>query len=305
MGMEKLHPFDSKKFGKIYQHLQEYTELEPAHFYEPQPVTDEQLLEVHYQSYLDSLQFSEKIALISEMVPLRILPASMLHRQLLQPMRYATSGTLLAAELALEHQWAINLGGGFHHAKADGGEGFCFFADIPLAMRHVWKSRPDVKILVIDLDAHQGNGVQAIMEDDPMYSMLDVYNGDIYPNDREAKQFIQYSYPVASGIEDSEYLKLIEKAVPAAMDDSEPGLIIYNAGTDPYEGDRLGNMQLSEEGLILRDQMVFEAAFARNIPIMMVLSGGYSRQSGLIIGRSIHNVMERISVDEQLNVFHG
>ncbi len=290
LGMEKLHPFDSKKYVKVYDHLREFSGLKPAHFYEPAPVSDAQLLEVHYRSYLDSLSFSEKIASIAEMAPLRLLPTAILHRQLLQPLRYATGGTLLATNLALRHGWAINLGGGFHHAKAGGGEGFCFFADIPLAIRQLWKENPKLRVLVIDFDAHQGNGVQSILEDEPHWAMLDLFNADIYPQDAEALPFIRYPYPVHSGIGDKAYLDLVAEALPAALDDFQPDLIVYNAGTDPYEEDTLGQMQVSEPALILRDQEVFEAAFDRKIPIAMLLSGGYSRQSYLIAARSIHNL---------------
>lgn len=304
MGMEKLHPFDSRKFGKIYEHLREFGGFQLPHFYAPEPVSDELLLEVHYPSYLDSLSFSEKIASIAEMTPLRLLPSSLLHRQLLLPMRYATGGTLLATELALHHGWAINLGGGFHHAKAGGGEGFCFFADIPLAIRQLWKENPKLRVLVIDFDAHQGNGVQSILEAEPHWAMLDLYNADIYPQDTEALSFIRYPYPVPSGIGDKAYLDRVAEAVPAAIDDFQPDLIIYNAGTDPYEEDALGQMQVSEAALILRDQYVFETAFDRKVPIAMLLSGGYSRQSGMIAARSIHNLIHLILKLEGISLFH-
>jgi histone deacetylase 11 len=109
---------------------------------------------------------------------------------------------------------------------------------------------------------------------------------------------------VASGISDKAYLDLVRQTVPAAMDDFQPDLVIYNAGTDPYEEDALGRMQVSEAALILRDQCVFEAAFDRKVPIAMLLSGGYSRHSGLIVGRSIHNLLGVIDKREGLQRFH-
>ena len=294
MGMQKLHPFDSEKYRKVYKHLVKEAKVPKSNFYRVKPVKEDLLLEVHTAEYLESLKSSKVIAQVAELPPIGMVPNFLLQSNLLKPMKYAVSGTIKGAEMALQHKFAFNLSGGYHHAKSGNGEGFCYFADIPLAANQLWKEHPDLKILVIDLDAHQGNGVEAILRDDPRFFMMDVYNENIYPNDSAAKIFIDYHYPVSAYIEDQMYLDIVQMGLDEAMNTSKPDLIIYNAGTDIYEKDMLGLMKVSEEGIILRDQYVYERAKALGIPVVMVLSGGYSKESGKIIGRSIENILKVI-----------
>ena len=220
-----------------------------------------------------------------------IVPNPILQKQLLVPKKYATGGTILGCELALEQGWAINLSGGYHHAKADSGGGFCFFADVPIAVKKLWEEKPDLSVMIVDLDAHQGNGNAAIFGDDPRVSIFDVFNGHIYPGDYVAAQYVEYNHPVKMYIGDGEYLGLLKMELPAAIDESAPGLVIYNAGTDILKGDMLGGMSITAEGIVKRDEIVFRCAVERKIPILMLLSGGYTRRSAKIIGRSIENIL--------------
>ncbi len=220
-----------------------------------------------------------------------IVPNPILQKNVLVPKKYATGGTILGCELALEHGWAINLSGGYHHAKADSGGGFCFFADVPIAVKKLWEKRPDLPVMIIDLDAHQGNGNAAIFKDDKRVSIFDVFNGHIYPGDYEAAQYVEYNHPVKMYIGDGEYLGLLKMELPAAIDESAPKLVIYNAGTDVLKGDMLGGMSITADGIIARDELVFKCALERKIPILMLLSGGYTRKSAKIIGRSIENIL--------------
>ena len=294
LGIEKFHPFDTAKYRKVYKKIRQHTGISKKAFHKPDAIDDEGMKLVHFQPYLDSLYDSRTIASVAEMPPLGMIPAGLLRKNLLGPMRKATGGTILGAQLAIKHGWAVNLSGGYHHAKRSNGEGFCYFADIPLAILHTWKKNPEYKVLVIDLDAHQGNGVEMVLQDDPHFFMLDMYNSHIYPHDSAAKKFIDYHYPLDIGITDKPYLDILEKALEKAVADCTPDLIIYNAGTDIYEKDPLGQMRISEAGILIRDQMVFDTAFSKNIPILMVLSGGYSPESGHIIGRSICNLIDII-----------
>ena len=257
-----------------------------------EPVDNELLKEVHTSEYLDSLESSKAIASVAELPSLGLLPSFLLKNNLLKPIRYGVSGTIAGAKMALESGFAFNLSGGYHHAKSGNGEGFCYYADIPLAAFQLWKTHPDLKILVIDLDAHQGNGIETILGPDPRCFIMDMYNENIYPADAEAKNYIDFHYPVLSYIEDKMYLDIVQLGLDKAIKKSQPDLIIYNAGVDIYEGDKLGFMRVSEAGIILRDQFVYERAKAAGIPILMVLSGGYSPDSGIIMGRSIHNLLE-------------
>lgn len=293
-GIEKLHPFDTKKYGKVYEHLLALG-FDPNMFYTPEKVSDETLLQIHTQEYLDSLKRSYTIARIAE-VPVCCIPNFLLQWCLLDPMRYATQGTIEAVNLALRYGWAINLGGGYHHAKSKSGSGFCYFADISLAMLNILKQYPDYKILYVDLDAHQGNGVEAIKGEmgwEKVY-IFDVYRSRIFPHDVEAMEYIDFNYPIYNYVEDEDYLNILRTHLLQAIDKVQPNLIIYNAGTDIFELDRLGYMNVSKEGIIKRDELVFRQAQARNIPIAMVFAGGYTLASAGIIGESIENLFRNV-----------
>lgn len=294
LGFEKFHPFDSKKYGRVFERLVERRGLSLFRIYQPAPVTDAELRKVHTQTYLDTLQNSDTAAQIAEMPLLRLAPNFLVQRCLLKPMRYATGGSLLGVDLALKHGWAINLSGGYHHAKSDSGEGFCFYADIPLAVYRFLELHPQKRVLVVDLDAHQGNGVSTILQSEKRVHIFDVYNDQIYPNDDYAQRFVEYKYPVPAYISDEPYLQLIEQELPKALELSKAGFIIYNAGTDIFREDPLGAMGITHAGIVKRDEIVFRNAVQREIPILMLLSGGYTKKSALIITDSIENLLETI-----------
>lgn len=294
IGLENLHPFDSKKYGRVFEMLSERIGLTINGVHHPEEITDEELLEVHQPGYLESLKSSSTVAQIAEVQLLSLIPNSILQDGLLTPMRYATAGTLMGAELALKHGWAINLSGGYHHAKRGSGSGFCFFADIPLAVMKLRSDNPGIKILVIDLDAHQGNGVSDTLQSISDVFILDVYNYETFPNDIAGEKNVHVPVPVPANIEDAEYLSLVVRVVPAAMDAFEADIVIYNAGTDIYRDDPLGGMGVSREGIIKRDQIVFSNAMVRDIPTLMVLSGGYAKDSASIIADSIENLITRV-----------
>lgn len=326
-GLQKvLHSFDSCKYGKVHGHLIRDTNLTAAHFHQPQEATNEELSLVHTKQYLESLNSSSTIAQISEVWPLCCLPNFILQSKMLSPMRYATGGTILGAKIALEHGWAFNLSGGYHHAKADKGEGFCVYADIPLAIAKLWEENPELTVMVVDLDAHQGNGHEMILGDDKRVTIFDIYNGRIYPNDRTAEAKVTFNYPVEIGIKDQKYMQILKDKFIQALNElcseeepaltevynrfsgtinkvategkirKAPDLIIYNAGTDIYESDPLGAMGISKEAIIERDEFVFAQAFERNIPILMVPSGGYTAESAEIISESIQNLFEKFKL---------
>ena len=293
-GLEKLHPFDSCKYGKVHDYLVKKAGIAKSRFHVPTKVTDQELLKVHSQEYINSLADSSAVARITEVGIISYLPNFLVQRTLLNAMKLATGGTVLGADLALKHGWAINLSGGYHHAKRENGEGFCVYADIPLAVNKVLEHNPHYKIMVVDLDAHQGNGHEACLKDEKRAFIFDVYNGSIYPRDREAQKRIDFNFPVGIGITDEPYLSIVSNHLPAALDQTKPDLIVYNAGTDTFEEDPLGFMKVSEQGIIKRDELVFRYARERNIPILMVLSGGYTKKSAEIIGKSIHNVLTNV-----------
>lgn len=293
LGIERFHPFDAGKPGRVHRLLVEGG-IDPGRFFIPEKVSDKDLLLVHTPGYLSSLGRSAAVATIAELPVAALIPNAFLRRGLLDPMRYATGGTVLGANLALRYGWAINLSGGYHHAKADTGGGFCFFADIPVAVNKLWEDKAELKVLVVDLDAHQGNGTASILSGDGRVHLFDIYNRDIYPRDGEARRHVAYDHPVGSGTGDAEYLALLRRELPRAVEETDPDLIIYNAGTDIFERDPLGGMAVTDRGIIARDEFVFRTAIGRHIPILMVLSGGYTMESAGIIARSIGNLIGKV-----------
>jgi histone deacetylase 11 len=214
----------------------------------------------------------------------------MIDWRILRPMRYATGGTMLACRLALEHGMAINLGGGYHHAASGWGGGFCVYADIPLAIKALYDEGKVGRVLVVDLDAHQGNGIAAIVNGWPWAWMLDLYEQDIFPSRKEPEA---YPLPVAAGITGSEYLDIVRDNLPGVLDSVRPDLVVYNAGSDPFEGDPLAHYQLSAADLADRDLLVATEVRKRNVPMAMVLSGGYSAQSWKIHTDAIEGILTR------------
>ena len=179
-GFGLLHPFDGEKFSKAWvQLLSEFGEQALAAWIEPKsPVSNESLLKVHDQSYLSSLNSSKVIAKIIEIWSARFIPNQLLTEQLLHPIRLACAGTVMGAQEALKNQSLVmNFGGGYHHAFADHGEGFCFFADAALSIieaREAGLLAADDKVLMIDVDAHRGNGFEALMGDDAAVANFDM-----------------------------------------------------------------------------------------------------------------------------------
>lgn len=284
-----FHSFDGCKYSRVMKLIDPCITNKAKHV--PDEVTEAQLRLVHSPEYLQTLHDSKQVAQILE-VP-NVVD---LRSRVLKPMRYATGGTILAAQLALKQGKAINLSGGYHHAKPNKGEGFCVYADIPIAIRSLWKENPSLKVMVIDLDAHQGNGVaeslkHELQKADSRVALFDMYNAQRYPGPYDGtRAYIRYNNPLSNGTDDQLYLDRLKTQLPLALDEFKPNLIIYNAGTDILDGDKLGELSVSATGIVDRDQFVFEQARSKKTPIAMVLSGGYTRQSADIIAKSIINL---------------
>ena len=290
-GIQKLHPFDSEKYGRIAKKLKKDFGAEAPCFYEPSLPSQQDLLLVHTPHYLSSLRRSSTIAAVTEMFFIRYIPAAVLRKKILKPMLYATGGTIRGIELALKHGWAINLSGGYHHAKANEGGGFCAYSDIAIAIKKLWQKYSDKRVLIVDVDAHQGNGYASIFYNEPRVIILDAYNGLIYPKDFIASSRIDYAILLDYTDTELYYLQHLQKNLSLAIVETNPDLILYNAGTDVYIHDNLGQLRISEKGIIQRDEIVFRLALNDNVPICMVLSGGYHRHSAEIAAASIENLV--------------
>lgn len=293
LGLEKLHPFDAGKWGKVYNFLKDAEMIRDDTTVRAIEATERDLLVVHTKGYINNLKWSINVAAITEVPPVAFLPNFIVQRKVLRPFRYQTGGTILAGKLAQERGWAINIGGGFHHCSADRGGGFCAYADITLSIKFMFDRLEGIaKILIIDLDAHQGNGHERDFMNDERVYIMDVYNRGIYPHDGFAKRAIKRKVELSHFTDDTTYLALVDRHTSEALEEFQPDAVIYNAGTDILEGDPLGNLSISAQGIIERDRLVFSHVRSRNIPIFMVTSGGYQRSTARIIADSILNLKQ-------------
>ncbi|XP_005726759.1 histone deacetylase 11 isoform X1 [Pundamilia nyererei] len=291
MGLEKLHPFDAGKWGKVIRFLKEEQFINDGNLVEAREAAEEDLLIVHTKRYLNRLKWSLVVATITEIPPLLFLPNFLVQRKVLRPLRTQTGGTIMAGKLAVERGWAINVGGGFHHCSSDRGGGFCAYADITLAIKFLFERVEGIsRVTIIDLDAHQGNGHERDFLDDRRVFIMDMYNRYIYPGDEYAKRAIKRKVELDWGTEDSEYLQKVELHMEGTLNEVLPDIIVYNAGTDILDGDPLGGLSISPQGIIKRDELVFRAAKRRGIPVLMMTSGGYQKKTARIIADSILNL---------------
>uniref|UniRef100_A0A8B9QB71 Histone deacetylase 11 n=1 Tax=Apteryx owenii TaxID=8824 RepID=A0A8B9QB71_APTOW len=207
MGLEKLHPFDAGKWGKVIDFLKEKLVVDDL-IVQAREATEDDLLVVHTRRYLNKLKWSFVVATITEIPPVLFLPNFLVQRKVLKPLRTQTGGTIMAGKLAVDRGWAINVGGGFHHCSSDKGGGFCAYADITLAIKFLFERVQGVsKATIIDLDAHQGNGHERDFMDDSRVYIMDAYNRYIYPGDGFAKRAIKRKVELEWGTEDTEYLQ--------------------------------------------------------------------------------------------------
>ncbi len=184
----------------------------------------------------------------------------------------ATGGTLEAAAHALDAGLAMNLAGGTHHAFATHGEGFCVLNDVAVALRALRARRRIRRAAIIDLDVHQGNGTHAIFADDDATFTFSMHGRRNYPFRKVAGRL---DVELEDGTGDTEYLEKLAEALPAVFAASRPDLVFYLAGADPHEGDTLGRLKLSFDGLMRRDALVLETARAVGVPVAIAIAGGY------------------------------
>ena len=301
-GLERRHPFDAQKYGRAWKLLRREfgAQLTAQHISVDRPVSDAELRLVHAPEYLRSLRSPACVAEALEIPLLRRLPHWLTAWRVLRPMRWAARGSVLAAEAALQYGAAVNLSGGYHHAKFNHGEGFCVFSDIALMVHQLRRDqhlKPDDAVVYVDLDAHQGNGVCHQFMSEPRFYIFDMYNRDVYPcQDMQARERIDCKVPLPLHCPGREYLANLSQRLPPFLDSLAhpvPRLAIYNAGTDVFAGDKLGGFGLSAEEILARDMLVIEQFEERRIPFVLLLSGGYSRQSYRLVAGTVAKLLAK------------
>jgi len=263
------HVFPSIKYRLVKEKLLREHVAEPGDFVEPPPASDDDIALVHHREYLRKLQTGK----LSYLEVLRLeIPYS---PELIRAVWLCAGGSILAGRLALEDGTAVNVGGGFHHAYPDHGEGFCVLNDFAVAIRRLQKDKTIQRAMTVDCDVHQGNGTAAIFGGDHTVFTLSIHQENNYPYPKPPSSV---DINLRDGVGDEQYLRELAQGLGSALVEFSPDLIFYVAGADPYRDDQLGGLKLSLEGLEKRDRLVFEKARAKNIPVAVVLAGGYARQ---------------------------
>ncbi len=263
------HRFPMRKYGFVYDQLMAEGTLCNEQIVTPEPVDIAALLLVHHRDYVERFLAGEMTA--REMRVLGLPWSTALVRRA----RLAVQGTLLASRLALRHGLAANLAGGSHHAFADHGEGFSVFHDMAVAVRVLQRDHGLQRAGIIDCDVHQGNGTAVIFQHDPRVYTYSFHGEKNYPF-RKATSQLDVVLP--DGTDDAAYLEALQAHVPRMLHEARPELVWYQAGVDPYVGDKLGRLSLTHEGLRQRDQYVLATCRAAKIPVVVTMGGGYAPQ---------------------------
>jgi len=261
------HVFPIRKFELVRDKLIAEGTLQPAELFEPTPATVDDVLLVHTSDYVWRLCSGELT--VKEIRRLG-LPWS---ESLVRRSFYAVGGTLAATQAALKNGYSSNLAGGTHHAFADRGEGFCVLNDVAIAIRAMRARQLIQRAAIVDCDVHQGNGTATIFAGDDDTFTFSMHGANNYPLFK-AQSSLDVELPDRTP--DAEYLETLAHHLPAVFA-SEPAIVFYLAGADPYKGDKLGRLALSIDGLLNRDAYVLRECYEREIPVVTVMSGGYGK----------------------------
>ncbi len=295
------HVFPAEKYQRVRDRLLAAGVAEARDFLEPEPATDQDILLVHKPEYVHKL----KTGSLSPREEMELeIPYS---RDVVQAFWLAAGGSILAARQALADRVSISIGGGFHHAFPDHGEGFCMIHDVAVAIRRLQRDDKIRTSMTVDCDVHQGNGTAAIfagtrtasallpsagastLDSSSLRSALPgkirgAHAGDVFTISLHQHNNYPLWKPASSidvdlpdGIGDDDYLAWLDNALSSGLRQFEPDLLCYIAGADPYREDQLGGLSLTIEGLKRRDELVFKVARARDIPVMVTFAGGYAR----------------------------
>ncbi len=265
------HVFPARKYRLIRERLLEEGVAAPGDFLAPAPAVDEDLLAVHERQWIQKLR--NGTLSYDEILRLELPYSS----QMVDGVMLATGGTVLAAELALIDGVGFNIGGGFHHAFAGHGEGFCAVHDVAVAVRSLQRRGLIRTALIVDGDVHHGNGTAAIFAGDSSVFTISIHQFANYPQEKPASTL---DIHLDDGTGDVEYLHKLSIAYGKAIGDFRPDLVCFVAGADPYRQDQLGGLSLSKAGLAARDRLVFDKALSVGIPVVVTLAGGYAADTG-------------------------
>jgi acetoin utilization deacetylase AcuC-like enzyme len=263
------HRFPMEKYSLLPEQLLFEGTVTESNFFIPQPVDDELILTTHEDSYLTRLK---NLELSKSEIRAIGFPLSM---PLIEREICIAGGSVQAARFAKEFGIGMNVAGGTHHAFINRGEGFCILNDLAITANYLLEAELARKILIVDLDVHQGNGTASLFRDNPSVFTFSMHGEKNYPHRKESSDL---DLGLSDGTEDSTYLSLLDLHLKRIMDLEQPDFMLYQSGVDVLESDQLGRLSLTLAGVQARDRLVLSSAKSHSIPIMCCMGGGYSKR---------------------------
>lgn len=272
--LPEKHRFPMDKYDLLPQQLLHEGTCVEANFFEPEIPNNKHFFNVHDPEYFFDLL---NITLPKKAERKIGFP---LTEQLIAREMIITDGTMKASEFALQNGIAMNIAGGTHHAFSNRGEGFCMLNDQAIGARYLQKKGLAKKILIVDLDVHQGNGTAEIFKDDTSVFTFSMHGKANYPFQKENSDL---DIPLETGTEDKEFLTILHKTLPQLIKKQQPDFIYYLSGVDVLKSDKLGKLNLTIEGCAARDRFILQTCFDNTIPVMCSMGGGYSEDINIIV----------------------
>jgi len=280
------HRFPMDKFRQVMSRLLEDNVVTAGQVHRPEPASRAWLERVHCQDYVEAILTQTLDQGRTRRIGLPITAG------IAERAQAATGGTVLTARLALEYGFACNTAGGSHHAFAEEGSGFCIFNDVAVAARVLLDEGRIDRMLVVDLDVHQGDGTAKIFEEEPRVVTFSMHCRTNFPARKQASDL---DIALEPRTDDEAYLARLREILPALLTEHRPGLVFFNAGVDPHREDKLGRLDLTDQGLAQRESFVLETCKALAIPIAGVMGGGYHPDPDRLA--FLHTILHRAAQD--------
>jgi acetoin utilization deacetylase AcuC-like enzyme len=280
------HRFPMAKFSQLYEMLLAEDVAHLAQFHAPTLPPQDWIELVHHPHYVNAYCTGTLDSKAQRRIGLP-WSAALVNRTCI-----AVGGTILTAQLALQQGLACNTAGGTHHAFPGFGSGFCIFNDLAIASRVLQQLGLAQKILIVDLDVHQGDGTAFIFQGDPTVFTFSMHCEVNFPG---TKQQSDLDVPLPIGMEDDAYLQTLAAYLPDLLSQLQPDLVLYDAGVDPHLGDRLGKLALTDRGIFCREMQVLSTCVSRGYPVACVIGGGYADDFNALVYR--HSLLHRAASD--------
>lgn len=285
------HRFPMLKYELIPAQLLHIGAITQENLFAPEPVVEQEILSTHDADYWRSLRDLTLPAKEQRRIGFP-LSAQLVEREL-----RITQGTILGTQYALQSGISFNVAGGTHHAGSNWGEGFCLLNDQAIAANYLLRNEICLRILIIDLDVHQGNGTAEIFKKEPRVFTFSMHGDKNFPFRKEKSDL---DLPLADGTSDDAYLDLLSQTLPEIIKSFQPEFVFYLAGVDVLETDKLGKLKLSKSACVERDRIVFKVCRAQNLPVQVSMGGGYSADIKDIVDAHCNTFRAGIDIFEEL-----